>query len=81
MVTLCCALLAVAQLVSEVNRRYFESLMQDKDLSLRGLAKLMDMSHSQLSLTFSGTPCYRHPQLTRKRNRTTTGELKTLLRK
>lgn len=28
--------------MSEVNRRYFESLMQDKDLSLRGLAKIKD---------------------------------------
>jgi transcriptional regulator with XRE-family HTH domain len=37
-----------------VNRRYFESLMQDKDFSLRGLAKRMGMSHSQLSLVFSG---------------------------
>ena len=37
-----------------VNRRYFDSLMQGKDLSLRGLAKRMGMSHSQLSLTFSG---------------------------
>lgn len=40
--------------MSEVNRRYFESLMQSRDLSLRGLAKRMSMSHSQLSLTFSG---------------------------
>lgn len=28
--------------------------MQDKSLSLRALAKMMNMSHSQLSLTFSG---------------------------
>lgn len=40
--------------MSEVNRRYFDSLMQAKDLSLRGLAQRMGMSHSQLSLTFSG---------------------------
>lgn len=40
--------------MSEVNRRYFESLMQGKELSLRGLAQRMGMSHSQLSLTFSG---------------------------
>ena len=40
--------------MTEVNRRYFESLMQAKKLSLRGLAKSMGMSHSQLSLTFSG---------------------------
>ncbi|HJV52826.1 MAG TPA: helix-turn-helix transcriptional regulator [Noviherbaspirillum sp.] len=38
----------------EVNRRYFESLMADRNLTLRGLAKKMDMGHSQLSLTFSG---------------------------
>lgn len=38
----------------DVNKRYFESLMQAKDLSLRALAKRMGMSHSQLSLTFSG---------------------------
>jgi hypothetical protein len=37
-----------------VNKRYFESLLQSKDLSLRGLAKRMSMSHSQLSLVFSG---------------------------
>ena len=40
--------------MAEVNRRYFESLMQGKELSLRGLAQRMGMSHSQLSLTFSG---------------------------
>ena len=40
--------------MSDVNRRYFESLMQDRELSLRGLAQRMGMSHSQLSLTFSG---------------------------
>lgn len=40
--------------MADVNRRYFESLMQAKDLSLRGLAKRMEMSHSQLSLVFSG---------------------------
>lgn len=38
----------------EINRRFFESLMQDKGLSLRGLAQRMGMSHSQLSLAFSG---------------------------
>lgn len=37
-----------------VDRRYFDSLMQSKELSLRGLAKRMGMSHSQLSLVFSG---------------------------
>jgi transcriptional regulator with XRE-family HTH domain len=40
--------------MTEINRRYFESLMADQGLSLRGLAKKMDMSHSQLSLAFSG---------------------------
>lgn len=38
----------------EVDRRFFEGLMQDKGLSLRGLAKRMGLGHSQLSLTFSG---------------------------
>ena len=38
----------------DVNRRYFESLLADKGLSLRSLAQRMGMSHSQLSLTFSG---------------------------
>lgn len=40
--------------MSDVNKRYFEGLMAGKDFSLRGLAKAMGMSHSQLSLTFSG---------------------------
>lgn len=38
----------------EVDRRFFEGLMRDKDLSLRALAKRMGLGHSQLSLTFSG---------------------------
>lgn len=38
----------------EVDRRFFDGLMQDKGLSLRGLAKRMQLGHSQLSLTFSG---------------------------
>ena len=37
-----------------LNRRYFDSLMANKKLSLRGLAQRMGMSHSQLSLTFNG---------------------------
>ena len=37
-----------------VDRRYFESLMQGKELSLRQLAARMNLSHSQLSLAFSG---------------------------
>lgn len=40
--------------MADVNKRYFEGLMGGKDISLRGLAKEMGMSHSQLSLTFSG---------------------------
>lgn len=38
----------------EINRRYFDGMMQDRKLSLRGLATKMGMSHSQLSLMFSG---------------------------
>jgi transcriptional regulator with XRE-family HTH domain len=40
--------------MSDVNRRYFESLLADKKMSLRGLAQRMGLGHSQLSLTFSG---------------------------
>lgn len=40
--------------MSSVNKRYFDGLMQAKEISLRGLAKRMGMSHSQLSLAFSG---------------------------
>jgi transcriptional regulator with XRE-family HTH domain len=40
--------------MTEVNRRFFESLMADKRMSLRSLAQKMGMGHSQLSLTFSG---------------------------
>lgn len=39
----------------EVNRRFFESMLADKKMSLRSLASKMGMSHSQLSLTFSGS--------------------------
>lgn len=46
--------------MSQVNRRYFESLMADRRMSLRALAQKMGMGHSQLSLTFSGT---RRPQI------------------
>lgn len=38
-----------------VNKRYFEDLMRDNKLSLRQLAHRMGISHSQLSLTFSGS--------------------------
>lgn len=38
----------------EVDRRFFDALMADKKLSLRGLAQKMSMNHSQLSLAFSG---------------------------
>ncbi len=37
-----------------VDRRFFETLMANKKLSLRALASRMEMKHSQLSLTFSG---------------------------
>ena len=37
-----------------VDRRFFENLLADRNMSLRQLATKMDMSHSQLSLTFSG---------------------------
>lgn len=40
--------------MSQINRRYFESLMEGKKLSLRGLAAKIGLNHSQLSLTFSG---------------------------
>jgi transcriptional regulator with XRE-family HTH domain len=40
--------------MTEVNRRYFESLMAAKKMSLRSLAQRMGLGHSQLSLTFSG---------------------------
>lgn len=40
--------------MSNVDRRYFESLMAQRKLSLKSLATRMGMQHSQLSLTFSG---------------------------
>jgi hypothetical protein len=40
--------------MNEINRRYFDGLLADRKLSLRGLAREMDMSHSQLSLALSG---------------------------
>ena len=40
--------------MGEINRRYFDALMADKQMSLRGLAQHMGMNHSQLSLTLSG---------------------------
>lgn len=40
--------------MADVDRRYFDSLLMDKGLSLRSLAQRMGMSHSQLSLTFNG---------------------------
>ena len=40
--------------MSQINRRYFESLMEGKKISLRSLATKLGMNHSQLSLTFSG---------------------------
>lgn len=40
--------------MADVDRRYFDSLMMDKGLSLRSLAQRMGLSHSQLSLAFNG---------------------------
>lgn len=40
--------------MNEINRRYFDGLMAEKRLSLRGLAREMGMSHSQLSLALNG---------------------------
>lgn len=37
-----------------MNRRYLDNLLNDQGMSMRSLAKLMNMKHSQLSLTFSG---------------------------
>ncbi|QBQ72165.1 putative lambda repressor-like DNA-binding protein [Serratia phage Parlo] len=37
-----------------VNKRFFDDLMSDKRLSLRSIAKRMDMLPSQLSLTLNG---------------------------
>lgn len=37
-----------------INRPYFDALLAREGLSLRGLAKRMGMSHSQLSLAFTG---------------------------
>lgn len=41
--------------MSAVNKRYFEDLLRDQQMSLRQLAHRMGVSHSQLSLTFSGS--------------------------
>jgi transcriptional regulator with XRE-family HTH domain len=38
----------------DINRRFFETHMQEKNLSLRRLANMLELGHSQLSLTFSG---------------------------
>lgn len=40
--------------VTGINRRYFDNMLADRRLSLRGLAAKMGLGHSQLSLTFSG---------------------------
>lgn len=37
-----------------MNRSYFDNLIKDNGMSMRGLAKTMGMTHSQLSLAFSG---------------------------
>lgn len=39
----------------DVNRRFFDGLLADREMSLRQLATRMGMTHSQLSLTFSGS--------------------------
>lgn len=38
----------------KVNKKYFEDLMREQGLSMRGLAKIMGLGHSQLSLALSG---------------------------
>lgn len=40
--------------MSDVNKRFFEDLLRDRSMSLRQLAKRMDILPSQLSLTFTG---------------------------
>ena len=40
--------------IGRVNRKYFEELRAEHGLSLRALAKLMGMTHSQLSAIFNG---------------------------
>lgn len=40
--------------MGEVNKRYFEALMEANGMSLRALAARMGLAHSQLSVTFSG---------------------------
>src|SRR5690606_20258949 len=37
-----------------VNKRYFQQLLQDRDLSQRGLAKLMHLDQSSLVRAFQG---------------------------
>lgn len=39
--------------MGELNTRYFKALLADKGMSLRDLAKVMGMNHSQLSLTIT----------------------------
>lgn len=41
--------------MADVNRRYFETLLANHRISMRQLAERMGMSHSQLSVTFSGS--------------------------
>jgi transcriptional regulator with XRE-family HTH domain len=40
--------------MAEINKSYFENLLASKRVSMRQLADRMGMSHSQLSVTFSG---------------------------
>ncbi|KDR25933.1 helix-turn-helix domain-containing protein [Caballeronia zhejiangensis] len=41
--------------MAEINKRYFETLLANNRMSMRQLAEKMGMSHSQLSVTFSGS--------------------------
>ncbi len=49
--------------MNEINRRYFDSLMAGRSLSLRGLATKMGMSHSQLSLALGGNRKFQTDEL------------------
>lgn len=40
--------------IGKINPDYFKDLMDERQLSLRGLARMMGMSHSQLSQVFRG---------------------------
>lgn len=40
--------------IGRINRKYFEERMRERNLSLRKLAAMLGIGHSQLSLAFSG---------------------------